>query len=42
MAEHLFKNWMVYILLGGFIYFVAYLMISSRKQKTEDDKDGNK
>ncbi len=41
MAEHLFKNWMVYILLGGFIYFVAYLMISSRK-KTEDDKGGNK
>lgn len=35
MAEHLFKNWIVYVLLGGFIYFVARVIITSRKQEIE-------
>lgn len=38
MAEHLFKNWIVYILLGGFIYFVAYLLIASRKKEKKEQK----
>lgn len=40
MAEHLFKNWIVYVLLGGFIYFVTYMIITSRKQdKKEQEQD---
>ena len=36
MAEHLFRNWIVYVLLGGFIYFVSRLIIISRKQEKEE------
>ena len=38
MAEYLFKNWIVYVLLGGFIYFVARLIITSRKQDREEQE----
>lgn len=36
MAEHLFKNWIVYVLLGGFIYFVARLIVTSRMQEKKE------
>ena len=40
MAEHLFKNWPVYLGLGGFIWLVTCLIINSRRQdkKEEDQK----
>lgn len=33
MGEHLLKNWVVYIMLGGFIWFVVYMIIYSRKEE---------
>jgi hypothetical protein len=45
MGEHLFKNWIVYVLLGGFVYFVGYLLINARreeKKKEAEQKDGKK
>jgi len=41
MAEHLVKNWMVYVLLGGFIWFVTAMIIASRKQEKKE-QDQNK
>jgi hypothetical protein len=35
MGEHLLKNWIIYVMLGGFVSFVAYLII---KTNTEDKK----
>lgn len=32
MGEHLLKNGIVYIMLGGFIWFVVYLIIHSRRE----------
>jgi len=45
MAEHLFKNWIVYLLLGGFIWFVASVYIHSHreeKKRQEQDKKQEK
>ncbi len=36
MGEHLFKNWPIYILLSGFVWFVAYLLISTWKQARKE------
>lgn len=36
MGEHLLKNWIVYLMLGAFIWFVAYMIIYSRRE----DKKG--
>ncbi len=43
MAEHLFKNWPVYILLAGFIWFVANVYIHSHKEeKKRQEQEKNK
>ena len=43
MAEHLFKNWIVYLLLGGFIWFVASVYIHShREEKKSQEQDKKK
>ena len=50
MGEHLLKNWIVYIMLGGFIWFVVYIIIYSRKEdkkeqgqnKSQEKKTGEK
>ena len=36
MPEHLFKNWIIYVLLGGFVWFVGYLIIISWKQARKE------
>lgn len=41
MGEHLFKNWPIYILLSGFVWFVAYLLISTWK-KLRKEREQNK
>lgn len=33
MTEHLAKNWIVYVLLAGFIWFVAYTYIHSHREE---------
>ena len=33
MAEHLFKNWPIYILMTGFIWFVASVTIHANKEE---------
>jgi hypothetical protein len=38
MGEHLLKNGIVYLMIGGFIWFVTYMIIYSRK---EDKKEQN-
>jgi len=38
MGEHLFKNWIVYIMLGGFIWFVTYMIIYSRKEDKKEEE----
>ena len=47
MAENLYQNWPVYLLLGGFITFVVFVLINSKRQerinkeaqdKEKDDK----
>ncbi len=43
MGEHLLKNWIVYVMLGGFISFVVYLKIKmSRDEKKENDSKEDK
>lgn len=45
MGEHLLKNWIVYVLLGGFIWFVAFVYIHSHKEekkRREQDKQEEK
>lgn len=45
MIEHLLKNWIVYILLGGFIWFVVAVYINSQKQingKREESQKNKK
>jgi len=43
MAEHLFKNWIVYVLLVGFIWFVTSVYIHSHKEeKKEKEQENNK
>ena len=42
MTEHLFKNWPIYILLAGFIWFVASVTIHAHKEekkKQEQEKN---
>lgn len=40
--DNLAKNWPVYVLMAGFIWFVAYVYIHSRKQeKDKKDKAGS-
>lgn len=29
MIKHLLKNWIVYIMIGGFIWFIIYAYLSS-------------
>lgn len=41
MAEHLFKNWIVYVLLGGFIWFFAYVCIHSHKEEKRRQEQEN-
>ena len=39
MGEHLFKNWIVYVMLGAFIWFVTYMIINDRKEgKREQER----
>ena len=33
MAEHLFKNWPIYILLAGFIWFLVSVIIHANKEE---------
>ena len=43
MEEHLFKNWIVYVLLGGFIWFVTFVYIHSHKEeKKRQEQEKNK
>jgi len=37
MGEHLLKNGIVYIMIGGFIWFVTYMIIFSRKEDKKDE-----
>lgn len=38
MAEHLLKNWIVYVMLGGFIGFVIFLVIHSSRDEEKSKK----
>lgn len=45
MAEHLFKNWPIYILMTGFICFIVSIIIHANKeekkrQEQEKSKQG--
>lgn len=37
--SNLAKNWPVYILLAGFVWFVVYVYIHSRKQEKKDKQE---
>lgn len=39
MGEHLLKNWIIYVMLGGFVSFVAYLIISENKKDKKGPED---
>jgi hypothetical protein len=41
MGEHLLKNWIIYVMLGGFISFVVYLKIKTNREekKGTDNKE---
>ncbi len=41
MAEHLFKNWIVYVLLGGFVWFVIYTYVVSHKDEKKNQEQEN-
>ena len=41
MTEHLFKNWPVYILLVGFIWFVASVTIHANKEEKKRREQEN-
>lgn len=41
MGEHLLKNWIVYILLGGFVWFVISVYIHSRKEEKKRQEQDN-
>ena len=44
MGEHLFKNWIIYVLLCGFIWFIASIYIRAHRDEAEkkgkDTKSG--
>jgi len=40
MAEHLFKNWPIYILLAGFIWFVTSVIIHANKEEKKKQGQG--
>lgn len=43
MAEHLFKNWLVYVLLGGFIWFIVSVHRHAwREEKKRQEQEKNK
>jgi hypothetical protein len=43
MAEHLLKNWPIYILLAGFIWFVASVTIHANKEENKrQEQEKNK
>ena len=46
MAENLYRNWPVYLLLGGFITFVIFAFCNSRQQEKKNqavkDKENDK
>ena len=42
MAENLYRNWPIYLLLGGFIIFVVYAFINSRQQEKINKEAQNK
>jgi hypothetical protein len=43
MAEHLFKNWPIYILMTGFIWFVASVTIhANREEKKRREQENSK
>jgi len=35
------KNWPVYILLAGFVWFIVYVYIHSWRQEKKDNKQNN-
>jgi hypothetical protein len=37
MAEHLFKNWIVYVLLGGFAWFVAAVYRNAKREEKKKE-----
>jgi hypothetical protein len=41
MAEHLFKNWPIYILMTGFIWFVASVTIHANKEEKKRREQEN-
>jgi len=41
MGEHLFKNWIVYVMIGGFVWFVIYAYFTARKDEKKE-KEQNK
>jgi hypothetical protein len=43
MGEHLLKNWIIYVMVGGFILFVVYLKIKmNREEKNGTDNKEDK
>jgi len=42
MMDNLYRNWPVYLGLGGFIVFVVYAFINSRQQEKKDKEAQNK
>jgi len=43
MTEHLFKNWPIYILMTGFIWFVASVTIhANREEKKRREQENSK
>ncbi len=41
MVEHLFKNWPIYILMTGFIWFVASVTIHANKEEKKRREQEN-
>jgi hypothetical protein len=41
MAEHLFKNWPVYVLLIGFIWFLTGVIIHANKEERKKIEQEN-
>jgi len=39
MAEHLFRNWPVYVLLVGVIWFFVYVVTSGNKAQKDSKQD---
>ena len=42
MVEHLFKNWMVYVLMGGFVWFVISIYRSAKRDEKKKDAEAAK